>query len=287
MTDAEIDDVLGILDHDVPEYRQLYYRWESQQWAAGAIDFSADRRQWDEDLSPELKRSLGSALSSFYECAEQATHALVGFVDAAPSEEQQVFLTTQLVDEARHTVFFDRFYADALGEEGSDMKDRLDRQAPRLNAGFRALLLDALPSASLRIRRQRRDLDALVEGVVLFHLVIESTLGLTGQRFLLNFMGGEGLLPGFRSGFTAVARDKSRHVGFGVRFLKEAVQQDARHADVIRNAVSEATPLILSAIDPAGDDRSYFEPLPYGPEEMTQFALNSLNKRLLAIGIEL
>jgi hypothetical protein len=32
---------------------------------------------------------------------------------------------------------------------------------------------------------------------------------------------------------------------------------------------------------------SYFEPLPYGPDELTQFAFNSLTKRLNVIGVEL
>jgi ribonucleoside-diphosphate reductase beta chain len=284
--DVQIDDVLGIIDRDVPDYRQLYYRWESQQWEAGAIDFSADRAQWLERFNPLMKRTFLWGLSSFYVGEEQVTHALVPFVDAAPTEEQQVFLTTQLVDEARHTVFFDRFYSEALDEEGSDMKSRLERQAERLNDGFRTLLMEMLPAASRRIRHERDNLDALVEGIVLYHIVIEATLGLTGQRFLLNFTRESGWLPGFRQGFTAVARDESRHVGFGVRFLKEMVDRDPHYADVIRNAVAESTSVTLSVFDPPGGDMSYFEPLPYGPKELTEYARNSLAKRLRAIGLD-
>jgi ribonucleoside-diphosphate reductase beta chain len=284
--DVPIDDVLGIIDRDAPDYRLLYYRWERQQWEAGAIDFSEDRRQWHEEMDPALKRSILWGLSSFYVGEEQVTHTLVPFVDAAPTEEQQVFLTTQLVDEARHTVFFDRFYSEALDEQGSDMKSRLERQAERLNSGFRTLLLEMLPEASDKIRRQGT-LESLVEGIVLYHIVIEATLALTGQRFLLNFTREADLLPGFRQGFTAVARDESRHVGFGVRFLKEAVEGDDRYKDVIRGVLERVTPVGLSVIDPPGGDASYFDPLPYGPEELTNFSLNALNKRLRAIGVDL
>jgi ribonucleoside-diphosphate reductase beta chain len=269
------------------DYRDLYYRWERQQWEAGSIDFSEDRRQWAEVFSPELRRSFLWGLGSFYVGKEQVTNALVPFVDAAPTEEQQVFLTTQLVDEARHTIFFDRFYSDALEEEGSDMRSRLDRQKERLNEGFRVLLMDRLPAISERIRDHRDDLDALVEGIVLSHLVIEGTLGITGQRFLLNFTGGEGLLPGFTQGFTAIARDESRHVSFGVRFLREMVERDRHYAEVITTALTELIPIGLTAIAPPDNDMTYFDPLPYGLEDLTAFALGSLNERMKVIGVAL
>ena len=283
--DVAIDDVVAIMDRPAPDYRQLYYRWERQQWEAGAIDFAQDRVDW-QAFPKDLQRSFLWGLSSFYVGEEQVTHTLVPFVDAVPTEEQQVFLSTQLVDEARHTVFFDRFYSEALDEQGSDMKSRLERQSERLNAGFRTLLLEMLPAAAQKIRTEKT-LDALVEGVVLYHIVIEGTLALTGQRFLLNFLREKDVLPGFRQGFTAVARDESRHVNFGVRFLGEMVSREPRFADVIRRRLEELTPVGLSVIDPPGGDPSFFDPLPYGPEQLTEYALNSLDKRLRAIGVDL
>lgn len=284
---TDIDDVLATIDQDTPDYRALYYRWERQQWSAGTIDFSEDRRQWAEDFTPEQKRSFLWGLASFYVGEEQVTHTLVPFVDAAPTEEQQVFLTTQLVDEARHTVFFDRFYAEALDEEGDDMKSRLERQAERLNDGFRTLLLEMLPAAAAAIRSRPDDLGALVEGIVLYHIVIEGTLALTGQRFLLDYARRNDLVPGFRQGFTAVARDESRHVSFGVKFLKETVAGDELYAGVIQAALARLLPVSMKVIEPPGGDMTYFDPLPYGPDELTAFAFSSLAKRLRAIGVEL
>jgi ribonucleoside-diphosphate reductase beta chain len=285
--DMPIDDVMAIMDGEVPDYRQLYYRWERQQWEAGAIDFSEDRRQWNEDFSPELRRSFLWALASFYVGEEQVTNALVPFVDAAPSEEQAVFLTTQLADEARHTFFFDRFYSEALDEQGSDMESRLERQTEQLNTGFRTLLLEMLPGAAEKIRRGQGSITALIEGVVLYHIVIEASLALTGQRFLLNYTREEGILPGFRQGFTAVARDESRHVNFGVRFLKEMVERDHDNAQIIQGTLMRALPVALTVIEAPGGDMTYFDPLPYGPDDLRAFAYNSLEKRLGVIGVEL
>lgn len=283
--DVPIDDVVALMDRPAPDYRELYYRWERQQWEAGSIDFMQDRKDWLA-FPDDLKRSFLWGLSSFYVGEEQVTHTLVPFVDAVPTEEQQVFLSTQLVDEARHTVFFDRFYSEALDEQGNDMNSRLERQSGRLNSGFRSLLLEMLPAAAEKIRVDKT-LDALVEGIVLYHIVIEGTLALTGQRFLLNYLRESDVLPGFRQGFTAVARDESRHVNFGVRFLGEAVSNEPRFADLIRRRLEELTPVGLSVIDPPDGDASYFDPLPYGPEQLTEYALSSLDKRLRAMGVDL
>lgn len=272
---------------NAPDYRELYYRWEHEQWSAGEIDLSADRRQWTEDFTPQLRRSFLWQLSSFCMGDEHLSNTLVPFVDAAPTEEQQVFLTTQLVDEARHAVFFDRLYSEVFEEPGTDMETRIEAQMERLNDGFRVLLLEMLPETSERVRRDGTDMDALVEGVVLYHLVIEATLALTGQRFLLDHISERDLLPGFRQGFTAIARDKSRHESFGVKFLKEMVTDDRHFADVIEAALGRIVPISLSAFEPPGGDMSYFEPVPYGSEDLTAYALSSLRKRLKVIGVEL
>ncbi len=282
--DVPIDDVIAVMDRPAPDYRQLYYRWEHQQWEAGAIDFTEDRRDWA-GFPDDLKRSFLWGLSSFYVGEEQVTHALVPFLDAAPTEEQQVFLSTQLVDEARHTVFFDRFYDEVLDEPGGGMKERLEGQVGRLNSGFRTLLLEMLPAVARKIREDGT-VDVLVEGVVLYHVLIEGTLALTGQRFMLNFLRERDVLPGFRQGFTAVARDESRHVSFGVRFLRETIATDARFASVVKRKLEEFTPVGLAVIDPPEGDLSYFDPLPYGPEELTEYALHALDKRLRAIGVD-
>jgi ribonucleoside-diphosphate reductase beta chain len=284
LADVPIDDVIGIIDRPPLGYRDLYYRWERQQWEAGAIDFARDREQW-RALDTTTRMSLLWWLAPFYVGEEQVTNSLVPFVDAAPTEEQGVFLTTQLVDEARHTVFFDRFIAEVAEETGTSMEERLAVQARRLDPEFRHLMLEELPAAADRIRASDGDHSALVEGVVLYHVLIEGVLALSGQRFLLNFLRENDLLPGFRSGFTALTRDESRHVGFGVLFLKEMAQIDVRYETAVRDAVVRYGPPTLAVIDPATTGDS-FASLPYGPGDIVTFARESLRKRLRAIGVE-
>lgn len=270
----------------LPEYRELYYQWEKGQWEAGAIDLSVDRRQW-QDQAPEVRDSFLWWLSTFYAGEAAVTDSLVPFVDAAPVEEQGVFLTTQLVDQARQTVFFDRFFAEVVEVAGSDMEDRVERQGRRLDPSQERLLHDELPAVADRIRTEGYRLDELVEGVTLYHLLIEGTLGLTGHHYLQDFASSRDILPGFREGLTAIERDTTRHASFGTRFLKEAVELEDAHRDSILSVLNRSLPATLRSFDPTGSGEKHFEPLGLDPEAMSGFAVDSLRSRLQVIGVEL
>ena len=287
--DIRIDDVLAFIDRGIenmPSYTDLYRRWEAQQWAVGDLDFSLDRQDWLEATDLEKKATLWSH-RLFFNGEERVTATLAPFVWAAPTPEIEVFLSTQMVDEARHTVFFERWWRDVAGTDARDMTDLLKEIRPEANEGYNILFYERLPATAQRLANNPRDFDAFVEGVTLYHIVIEATIALTGQRFELESMREQGLTErGFYRGFTAVARDESRHVSFGIKLLQEAVREDAaRYAPLIQKTLVECLPLITGTLDPP--DPRYITEFGHTESEIVQFAFDSLNKRLRAIGINL
>src|SRR5437588_12573010 len=97
-----IDKVLNIIDEGLvhlPTYRELFYRWERQQWSAQEIDFTGDRRQW-EGMSQDQRDQRLYGLSAFFRGEAGVTDTLAPYVTAMPDEEMRVFVTTQLVDDA-------------------------------------------------------------------------------------------------------------------------------------------------------------------------------------------
>src|SRR5437660_12009692 len=141
-----IDNVLHIIDQGLvhlPTYRELYYRWERQQWRAQDLDFSADRKQW-EAMSPEERTMRMYGLSSFFQGEACVTDTLAPYVTAMPDEEMRIFLTTQLVDEARHTVFFARFFNEVLGIDKTRLEDTLDNIRQYMNKHLQYILIDSL-----------------------------------------------------------------------------------------------------------------------------------------------
>jgi ribonucleotide reductase beta subunit family protein with ferritin-like domain len=90
-------------------YDDLYRRWEKGNWSATEIDFSEDRRQWNEEFGDLERKAALWNYAMFFHGEDSVADNLSPFIDAAPREEQKYFLATQQVDEARHAVFFKRF----------------------------------------------------------------------------------------------------------------------------------------------------------------------------------
>ena len=204
------------------------------------------------------------------------TTELLPFAIAAPTDDQRIFLASQIADEARHCVFFDRFYREVFGSDAKTIADNLAAAAPEDE--------QRVPRALRRHpARRRRDacartpptIEALVRGITVYMIVIEGTLALTGARFILRYLKQEDRLPGFRDGFTHVNRDESRHVGFGVKFLCDAINEDVRYRDVIQETLSETLPIAVLAFAPDWvEDRHDFDtPFGYHSSEMFEYAI--------------
>jgi ribonucleoside-diphosphate reductase beta chain len=287
--DIRIDDVLSFIDRGIermPSYMDLYRRWEAQQWSVGDLDFALDRQDWLESTDIERKATLWSH-RLFFNGEERVTATLAPFVWAAPTPEIEIFLSTQMVDEARHTVFFERWWREVPQTDAATMTQLMKEIRPEANEGYNILFYERLPSAARRLATNPKDFDAFVEGVTLYHIVIEATIALTGQRFELEAMREQGLTNrGFYRGFTAVARDESRHVSFGIKLLQEAVRDNPeRYAPIIQRTLVESLPLISGVLDPP--DPRYVTDFGHTESEIVEFAIDSLNKRLRAIGINL
>ncbi len=281
--DEMVEDLDQIVDSPKVSLRDLYYRWERTNWSAHELDFTEDLSDW-RNFGDDVVERLLWVMSMFFHGEECVTATLAPWVDSAPNEEMQLFLATQLADEARHTVFFDRFFSEVIGAAG-EMKDRLAWCRPRVSPGFEKLFYDMLPAVAKEVRDNPRDPVVFARGVAMYHILLEGTLAVPGQKYILAFCRNRGALPAFRSGFTAVARDESRHVGAGVRILQELIATDRDCVDAVQQLVREALPYAIHQFQPPNADFTYLTVLGYDTVELFRFGLHSLNKRLRAAGV--
>src|ERR671921_2287017 len=111
-------------------YEDLYARWERGNWRATEIDLTQDRIDWHERLTPEQRRGALWLYALFLHGEDAVTDDLSPYVDAAPLEEQKYFLATQQADEARHSVFFNRFMKEVVGIQGESIGEGLTEIEP-------------------------------------------------------------------------------------------------------------------------------------------------------------
>jgi ribonucleoside-diphosphate reductase beta chain len=289
---VSIDEVQVQLDSYLePEVdsASLYTRWEKQQWAVADLDFSQDRLQWS-GIPEGSRQAIRRTMTLFFIGEQAVTDTLGPVLHAAPHEDERVFLATQIADEARHTVFFHRFFEEVLAVRGG-LRAALQAVGPQATAGFRRIFETHLAAATDLVRREPANRRAWVEAIVTYHLIIEGYLALAGQRNLLRYFRHAGLMPGFTTGFTAVARDESRHIGFGVLALRRRVEEEPETARTIALKVLDLLePTALTAVNPdqrlsLPDPGSVPPPLRQSPIELREFAIGSLAKRLRSVGL--
>ena len=152
---------------------------------------------------------------------------------------------------------------------------------------FVELFDERLVKMGERLIADPSDMDAKVDFVTTYHMVIEGTLALTGQHFMLDYYEKNDLLPGFAEGFANIARDEHRHVAYGTWFLQQKCAEE-RYRARVQETLNELLPLAAGVLVPKGyelgDDYEFFG---YTSQEQAEFAYSALTRRLKVIGVAL
>jgi ribonucleoside-diphosphate reductase beta chain len=301
MSSLYIDDVLAVVERGarkLPSYIDLYRKAIRQAWSPDELDFSRDREEWRQ-LSPETKKRRIWSLRMFFAGEERVGSLLAPLVWAAPSKDVEAFVATQLTDEVRHTILFDRYWREVVGTDTKDLHELVSQIGitAEENPAYRYLFYEWLPEQAQWLASHPDDIDASVKFVTVYHLIVEGAMFLTGMRYQLEGARRWGRTWGFYEGFTAATRDESRHVLFGVRYLRDRVTENPhRFVPLIRDTVREFRPLIETIMCPPGGDMSFFggkhlesawpgltaERL---RDEMVAYGMSALDRRLHAVGI--
>jgi ribonucleoside-diphosphate reductase beta chain len=262
----------------------LYRRWEESQWSPFEVDLSSDQRQW-RDLTEDQRGLVHFVLSSLMVAEERITTKFTGLVAAHGTEEEATFLASQQVDEARHMQFYARFQDEVVASP-AEIADHVERARSHVSDAFRQVFDVALVEAHEELLRSPADLTAKVRFVTLYHQVIEGALGLTSFKFITDYLNDNGLLPGFVAGYSKIHHDETRHIGYGVWFLRETVGRHPEQADTVRATLRELLPHVADSLELPGDgDASSL--LGVSEDDLRSFALNGLTRRLSIIGVPL
>src|ERR1700760_1548383 len=257
---VDIDDVIEYVHKDLkalPDFTTLYRKYLKQRWDVYDLDFSQDVIDWQEKMTEDERQSFIAVASGFHHGERQVEIELPVFMIGA-SEEEKLHIAAQIEDEARHTVFFDRFYREVVAPFGL-----LAYQAEEL-------------------RKNPYDERARVRYGTTYFLWIEGVLALSVMKVTLSYARWRGFLPAYYTGFTPTRRDESRHVQGGMKYLQDAVRKDPTMIKEIHETLR--TILILAG----GPSREViYEPLGWTQEEVRMLMFHQLGRKLNDVGISL
>jgi ribonucleoside-diphosphate reductase beta chain len=273
------------VDVHLHDPQTLYRHWEEQQWSPFDIALARDAEQW-QAMDAEDQSLVFWALSSLIVAEERITTKFSGLVGAYGTEEEATFLATQQVDEARHMQFYAR-YQDEVVADPAAIGAHVGRARELLSPAFATIFDQALVQAHERLTAEPANVAAKVDFVTTYHMVIEGTLGLTAFNFITGYLDRSRQLPGFVEGYSKIHHDEQRHIGYGTWFLREVVREEPALADNVRGTLRALLPAVAQALTPPDRDGTDWEALGASAEEIRDFAVSGLSRRLNIVGVPL
>ena len=230
--------------------RQLYQRWESQQWNAEEIDLERDAHDYRRRLPRRFRAEMEKLIATFIVGEYTGVDLLSPVMLGAAQEEDVMFLATQAADETRHAQLMFRVGREVLGYD--DDPHLMLRQAWDLAAEEHQQIALIEGEIMRDIAASPTDYTRWIRGVTMFHMVTEGIMALAGQRAAIQLLGKLNIMPGLRSAFAGLCRDESRHIGFGLHSLRIGMQEGQREA--IHDVLERTVPLVLAMTIKDGDN---------------------------------
>lgn len=177
-------------------------------------------------------------------------------------------------------------YQDEVVAAPAEIEAHVERARAQVSDAFRQIFDVALVEAHDQLLAGPTNLTNKVRFVTLYHQVLEGTLGLTSFKFITDYLKQHELLPGFVDGYTRIHHDETRHIGYGVWFLRETVREHPEQADSVRAMLHELLPHAARSLQlPGNGDASSL--LGITEADLAEFALGGLTRRLAIIGVPL
>lgn len=241
-------------------------------WNPSLIDLSRDRHDWEQLRDEE--RDLLLRLTALFQAGEEAVTLdllpLIGAVARDGRLEEELYLTTFLFEEAKHTDFFARF----INEVARANPDLSRYHTP----SYRALIYEALPAAMHRLEQDPSPFN-LAEASLTYNMIVEGVLAETGYHGYFTILDTHNLMPGVREGIRLLKQDESRHIAYGIYLLSRLIATDQRIWDHIVERMNE---LLLHAMGVIDEIFASYDEMPFGlqVEMFSNFALNQFQRRL-------
>ena len=258
-------------DHSLPPMRLYEKAKRLGIWNPSDIDFSKDKTDWS-TLKDDEKDLILRLLAMFVAGEEAVTLDLLPLIQVVAKEgrvEEEMFLTTFLFEEAKHTDFFRRFLDEIAGVNMDLTKYHADN--------YHQLFYNALPSALSALETDPSP-SAQVRASVTYNMVVEGVLAETGYHAFFTMLERNDLMPGLRKGISLLKQDESRHIAYGVYLLSRLVAEYPEEWDTLNEQMNNLLPFAIGVI---GDAFAAYDVIPFGlvEDDFVNYAMSQFAKR--------
>jgi ribonucleoside-diphosphate reductase beta chain len=229
------------IDHTILPMR-LYHKAKKQGiWDPRDIDFTQDKQDWL--AFTDAQRKVILRLCTLFQAGEEAvTRDLLPLIRVISMEgrlEEEMYLTTFLWEEAKHTEVFRRFLDDVAAEKG-DLSELH-------GVNYKAIFNECLPQAMERLIHDTSQ-EAQAEASVTYNMVVEGVLAETGYYAFYNMLQRNNKMPGLMEAIGYLKRDESRHIGYGTYLLSRLISENDDIWNVVNRRIERLMPLAFGVV---------------------------------------
>ena len=259
------------LQRDTPPMKLFEKAKRYGIWNPSDLDFTQDAADW-KTLSPDEQDAILRLTSVFQSGEEAVTLDLLPLIMTVANEgriEEEMYLTTFLWEEAKHTDFFNRWLIEVAGNPGDLSHYHLD--------SYRAIVYEALPTALYRLRVDASP-SAQVQASVTYNMIVEGVLAETGYHIYYQTLRARGVMPATTKGIDLLKQDESRHIAYGIYLLSRLIAVDDSLWEV---AESTLNTLLVPAVNVIQEAFACYNPMPFDlkVDDFANYALMQYQKR--------
>jgi ribonucleoside-diphosphate reductase beta chain len=264
------------LNRDLPPMRLYEKAKRLGIWNPSDIDLSQDQADWMR-LNEEEKDLVLRLLSMFVAGEEAVTLDLLPLMRVIAREgrvEEEIYLTTFLFEEAKHTDFFRSFLDEVIFPQGGKGAGELTRYH---TDHYRHIFYEVLPSALSALEEDGSPM-AQIRASVTYNMIVEGVLAETGYQAFYTMLERNDLMPGLRKGISLLKQDESRHIAYGVYLLSRLVGEHPEEWDTLDVQMNSLLPFAIGVIS---DAFACYEVVPFGlvEDDFVNYAISQFTRR--------
>lgn len=234
-----------------PVYRK-YEKAMRGTWKVEDFDFSQDARDWQR-IEEAQRRSLLTLTVRFLAGEQAVTDELIPMIAGARALNRfdwVMYLSTFMLEEARHAEFFMRWHDEVVGllepeEVAPYFLARSKTQDPTGRFEIKDVVHVGLPYYGERLIAATRggteeDVErAFVQFATIYNAFAEGVLTMPSYEIVIDTTEMWDAFPALRRGFRRILSDEGRHITFGTAACRILIEKNPAYADAVHEVFDE------------------------------------------------
>lgn len=233
----------------------IYRKYEKATrkfWDPKDFDYEADATDWQR-MTPEQRDGILTITVRIEAGEEAVTDELLPMLSASHTLgrfDWVMFLSTFMLDEARHSEFFNIWHRDVCGvttpaEKAAHWPLRKQTVDPSGRFQVGEPVYEGIPryGNALMAAVQTRDQRAIEEGFVrfstLYNAWVEGVLTMPTYEIVMDTTGAWDVLPTLRAGFKGILADEGRHITFGTEACRILIEEHPEYEQLVHEIIDE------------------------------------------------